>query len=385
MKIPNKGNIKTFFADAERLPLEEVKKQAVLFSEGRGFEKIVDKSPIHLLILNRYRQILFANKSFSILTGIPDFTSIIGLRVGESLRCIYSDVNKEGGCGTSEYCRYCGGTQTILRAINSSFANEGECSIIRKDNTALNFRVTAEKIEISGQVFVGYWLVDISMEKLYSSLQKIFFHDIANIAGGISGLSEIIFTRHNSEACTDYAKLLKDASGRLVADIERQRELNMIVKGDVSVSPCHASTLKILKSVYALYLAHEVSHGKTIKISLNAKDLLIVTDEALLMRVIGNMTKNALEASKKGQKVELNCIEEGENVKFSVKNESAMPEKVKLQIFKRFFSTKGSDRGIGTYSMKLIGENFLKGSVYFESDESGGTTFYIKIPKVLKR
>jgi len=56
-------------------------------------------------------------------------------------------------------------------------------------------------------------------------------------------------------------------------------------------------------------------------------------------------------------------------------------KKVKLQIFQRSFSTKGSNRGVGTYSIKLFVENYMKGTVWFESNESEGTTFKVDLPQ----
>mgnify|MGYP006293419399 CR=1 len=38
-----------------------------------------------------------------------------------------------------------------------------------------------------------------------------------------------------------------------------------------------------------------------------------------------------------------------------------------MLLFKRSFSTKGVGRGIGTYSMKLFGEKYLKGKVDFKN------------------
>jgi sensor histidine kinase regulating citrate/malate metabolism len=61
-----------------------------------------------------------------------------------------------------------------------------------------------------------------------------------------------------------------------------------------------------------------------------------------------------------------------------------IPSVAQKQIFQRSFSTKGSNRGLGTYSMKLLGENYLKGAVDFESDEEDRTTFYVKLPLVPK-
>jgi sensor histidine kinase regulating citrate/malate metabolism len=51
-----------------------------------------------------------------------------------------------------------------------------------------------------------------------------------------------------------------------------------------------------------------------------------------------------------------------------------------MQIFQRSFSTKGSGRGIGTYSMKLLTEQYLGGEILVESSQENGTTFTVVIP-----
>jgi len=57
-----------------------------------------------------------------------------------------------------------------------------------------------------------------------------------------------------------------------------------------------------------------------------------------------------------------------------------MPESVRLQVFQRSFSTKSHDRGLGTYSMKLLAERYLGGTVSFTSSVEEGTTFRIRLP-----
>jgi sensor histidine kinase regulating citrate/malate metabolism len=49
-------------------------------------------------------------------------------------------------------------------------------------------------------------------------------------------------------------------------------------------------------------------------------------------------------------------------------------------MFQRSFSTKGSDRGLGTYSMKLLGERYLHGEVEFTTSQEEGTTFRLILP-----
>jgi signal transduction histidine kinase len=94
------------------------------------------------------------------------------------------------------------------------------------------------------------------------------------------------------------------------------------------------------------------------------------------------MLKNALEATEIGGTVVIRCVRQGEHVVFSVNNPSVMPQEVQLQIFQRSFSTKaGTGRGIGTYSVKLLGEHYLGGKVEFSSEESEGTTFTITLPQ----
>jgi signal transduction histidine kinase len=92
------------------------------------------------------------------------------------------------------------------------------------------------------------------------------------------------------------------------------------------------------------------------------------------------MVKNALEASRPGDTVTIGCAKENDNAVFRVHNTGSVPADVGGRIFKRFFSTKGDGRGLGTYSMKLLAESYLGGKVWFTSDDEKGTDFYVSIP-----
>jgi signal transduction histidine kinase len=54
-----------------------------------------------------------------------------------------------------------------------------------------------------------------------------------------------------------------------------------------------------------------------------------------------------------------------------------MPENVRAHVFQRSFSTKGSGRGLGTYSVKLLTES-MGGRVWFDSTAGEGTTFHVE-------
>jgi signal transduction histidine kinase len=100
----------------------------------------------------------------------------------------------------------------------------------------------------------------------------------------------------------------------------------------------------------------------------------------LLSRVLGNMIRNAIEASSPGETVTIGCFGKDDKIHFWVHNPAYMPEGIGLQVFDRSFSTKGAGRGLGTYSAKYPTEKYLAGEISYTSSEEQGTTFTAVYP-----
>ena len=179
------------------------------------------------------------------------------------------------------------------------------------------------------------------------------------------------------EVCQRLASL----SGQLIEEIQSQRDLLHAESGELKTQPVPLKAGQVLEELRNQYLKHPVAENRSISIG-QSWDGAIITDRQLLHRVLGNMLKNALEATSPGGTVTLSCIDSGDTVTFTVNNPEVMPKEVQLQVFQRSFSTKGeAGRGIGTYSMKLFGERYLGGRVDFVSRSSEGTTFRLALPK----
>ena len=212
-------------------------------------------------------------------------------------------------------------------------------------------------------------------------LERIFFHDIINIAGGLKGLSEILNETDNTiEQTNEYLGLVNDMSKELLEEIMSQRALSFAEKNELQPVFSCIETLSVLHAPVTYLSHHSISRAKIIGIDKDAFASSLVTDAVLLKRVLINMLKNALEASTDGDKVDLNCKKEGEFIIFSVRNKGFMPPEVQAQVFQRSFSTKGNGRGLGTYSIKLLTERYLKGSVGFTSSIESGTEFFVRLP-----
>ena len=104
------------------------------------------------------------------------------------------------------------------------------------------------------------------------------------------------------------------------------------------------------------------------------------SDPVLLLRILSNMGINALEAAETGATISLSFQLTDGRPRFSVHNPGVIGEAVAAQIFQRSFSTKAkAGRGLGTYAMKILGENVLGGTVAFTSTADAGTEFHIQL------
>jgi signal transduction histidine kinase len=210
-------------------------------------------------------------------------------------------------------------------------------------------------------------------------LERLFFHDIINTAGALQGLLELLMdevpekVRPDLDFVTRTFRFLND-------DILAQKQLTNAENNELSLRPEELDSMAILKSVVKLYEEHEAAVEKRIVIVSCSENIELRSDAALLRRVIGNMLKNALEASAAGMTVEMGCEKQGETVRFWVRNDAYMEPIIQHGIFMRSVSTKGAGRGLGTYSIKLLGEKYLKGKVGFKSSRQEGTTFFINVP-----
>jgi len=275
----------TAFAPAERALQEDVQRQHDVLAALPFVHEFLAAVPTMTVILNGQRQIVFANRAFANfiglaqgsgnqgsgnqgsgtqgsgvgqrVTGLPD--GVLGRRPGEAVGCIRSNLT-ESGCGTTQFCRDCGAVHAILNSQWTHALDIQECRMITGvegvNEIALDLRVWAHPIDVHGEVFTVFSVIDISGEKRREALERIFFHDVLNTASGV----QVCVTVHNA---------------------------------------------------------------------------------------------------------------------------AVMPMAVQRQLFMRSFSTKGAGRGLGTYSIRLISEKYLRGRVSFTSNADEGTTFTVRYPKAI--
>jgi len=106
----------TFFAPAEREPVEVVRRQADHLRQVPLAQTILNAALDYLFVLNKRRQIVMASENVLELVPGKGLDQVIGLRPGEALGCIHA-YDCESGCGTSQVCRHCGAVRVILAGL----------------------------------------------------------------------------------------------------------------------------------------------------------------------------------------------------------------------------------------------------------------------------
>ena len=373
----------TFFAPGPRDPLSVVEDEAILFSGSHIGQHILDAIPDLAVILNDKRQIVAANEHCLLALGAESEQSLMGRRIGEAVRCIHA-FQGPSGCGTSEHCRQCGATKAIQTCLNAQHSVQYECRLTTQGpegDSSKEFLAKANYVKIGDHPLVLLVLRDISAEKRKEALERLFFHDVLNTVGGMIGLTDLMVAGKAQDS-VEYARLIHHLAESVAEEITAHRNLIQAEAGTLQLDTSNVYVSDLFQEITESLSPHPVCKDRTIESHVQP-ECSLRTDRLLLRRIVGNMVKNALEASPIGSTTTLSAEQTKTGVSISVNNPGVMPAHVLNQLFKRSFSTKGeTGRGLGTYSIKLFTERYLGGSIEVDSNSNTGTTFTVILPSL---
>lgn len=366
---------RTLFAPAERATPEQVGRDALILTEAGLVDHITYAIPSILMVLNKERQLVYTNRRLLELLDISSTRDVLGLRPGEILDCIHAH-NSDNGCGTTEFCRECGAVNAILDSQEKQIGIENECRITTASGKSLDLRVWASPCNHENTGFTIFSVIDIHHEKRRQVLEGFFFHDAIELASIINRHSIQLEKPKTQWETTRSIEAIRMAAEELSTKLWSYRKLAQAEGGELKPEPVSINSFNLLNELTKL------GSERSVVLQYDSDDFNLATDRTLLSWILLNMLKNAIEATAEGEIITIACKLEKKTGIFSIHNPNFMPRPVQLQIFQRSFSTKGKGHGIGTYSMRLLGEKFLKGKVGFHTSKEKGTTFHIALPLV---
>jgi signal transduction histidine kinase len=346
--------------------------------------EMLETFPTPALLLDANRQIVAANGRALAAFDVMSPFDVHGVRLGEALGCVCAH-KMDAGCGTSQNCAECGAAHAIRDAHGGS-QTVRECRITTAQDgkeRSFDFRVFATPMQAADHAVLLVALEDIGDEKRREALERIFFHDVLGAANAVHGLARLV-SDADPQRAKDVAQSLVRATGQLLEEIQAQRDLLLAERGELATLADTVSMNEIVQAVHQQYRASPLAEGRELVCRLASPDRSLRTDRIQLIRSLGNLVRNALEGVGEGDRVTISAQAMADGVRFEVSNPGTIPAHLQLQIFQRSFSTKAPrGRGIGTYSVKLIVEQYLKGRVSFASSPDSGTVFSIWVPAEL--
>lgn len=372
----------TYFAPAGRASTDELAEEIRFISHNAIIDGLMSVVGGCLAVLNEHRQVLAVNETLLRTIGVEDMGAVLGLRPGEALGCQYSAGHPDG-CGTTAFCSTCGAAIAMVSSLTINHPVERTCALSVERPAApkvdLYLLVRSCPIEFEGRRFILLFIQDITRQHQWAALERVFFHDINNILTALIGTGYLLARKASGETL-ELATEITQIARRLAQEVKIQQYLTQtgngyqLVQSEVGIG-------QVFTELNRMFHNHPAAVGKTLYFCQPETDFPFKTDFSLLLRVLGNMIVNALEATAAGGMVKIGYERSPETLIFEVWNREVIPADVAKKIFQRNFSTKGDmGRGLGTYSMKLFGEELLKGEVGFTSTPAEGTTFYCRLP-----
>jgi signal transduction histidine kinase len=210
-------------------------------------------------------------------------------------------------------------------------------------------------------------------------------HDLRAPIATISMLSDLIHQEESKESRTEMVNFIKAScnnSLELIAEILEaadQSKRKEQEKESVSINSLVSNAVEILK------LKASEKQQKII-CELPKKELFLMVNPEKIKRVISNLVTNAIKFSNKGGVIKVRLLNDDEGGIISVQdNGIGIPSELKDKVFDMFTEAKRKGTagelpyGLGLSICKQIVEAH-NGSLWLESKEGEGTTFFVRLP-----
>ncbi len=147
---------------------------------------------------------------------------------------------------------------------------------------------------------------------------------------------------------------------------------------DLRLVPVEAG--KLAKGVATLVSPEAARRNIQIAVECDAEPVVLEADPDLMKQAVLNVVINAVEAMKKGGRLEIGVKRVGPDCVIQISDQGGgIPAALRDRIFNLYFTTKERGSGIGL-AMTFRVVQMHNGSIDFASEPGKGTTFWLRLP-----
>jgi signal transduction histidine kinase len=217
---------------------------------------------------------------------------------------------------------------------------------------------------------------------------SIIAHDLRGPLGGFMQLTELMteeFDSLSDDEKRSFADTLHKSSMKVYSLLENLLEWSRIQRGMIPYNPDrHRLSDIVINSTSTII---ESAKSKSVNFHIDiASDQEVFCDENMIKTVVRNLSSNALKFTPSGGKVTISSIEDDGEVVVAIEDTGiGMSKKLKNDLFNISVNTSRpgtngeASTGLGLILCKEFVEKH-KGTIWIESKENEGSTFYFSLP-----
>ncbi|MCF7929871.1 MAG: HAMP domain-containing histidine kinase [Spirochaetales bacterium] len=352
-----------------------------LILEQTSLVETLEAMIVPAALFNNSTRCVYANRLFAEYRELEDQEEAVGKTPGALFLCPYAGEDGEG-CGENEKCAVCDLRSILIEASAGGGPVQRTSAVSQQTGyipSSSDLRITAGLIHVESSVFILAQIEDMEDRMRRNLLNRVFYHDIINTATWIRTTAQLLKIQADEHNRKDFESI-ETGVDVLCEEVESQRQLMKAESKEFSVSVEKTSQEEILQAVQKMYAPIAEINGCTLLLEPERSDRTFSSDFVLVRRIIGNLTKNAIEAAAEGAEIRLGAGETEARVTFQIKSPTPIPSDIQNSLFQKRISSKGETRGLGTYSVKLFTEDYLGGEVGFTTSPEEGTVFTVRFP-----
>jgi signal transduction histidine kinase len=217
-----------------------------------------------------------------------------------------------------------------------------------------------------------------------SRMMKVVAHDLRNPVGNITTIA--IMLLEQLQLTDEHRELLEILQTSASDSLEL---INSLLHANALQENMVKELLDIHSLLnYCVVLMKFKASEKDQTIVFQSVHYKLMLNREKMWRVISNLLANAIKFSPEGSTIEISAHEKERSILIAVKDTGiGIPDDLKDKIFDMFtLAKRKGTAGEEPYGMGLaIAKQIVEahdGTIYFESNRGGGTTFYVELPKV---
>jgi signal transduction histidine kinase/ligand-binding sensor domain-containing protein len=232
-------------------------------------------------------------------------------------------------------------------------------------------------------------------DKLKSAFLSNMSHEIRTPLNAIIGFSDLLMIQSfDTTEKSSFAEIIRTNGDHLLNLLNDIIDVSMIEAGQLKLHFKSVDVNELLQDVWLSFKNHRILKSKNGEVELVLRPLAnpraLFTDSLRLKQVLYNLISNAIKFTERGEVV-IEVVEKASVVRFRVSDSGiGIAPEHQARIFERFRKVEAGKRNLyGGFGLGLtISRNLIEslgGSIWVESVQGRGTTFYFTLPLVSKQ